>query len=261
MAPPHDMATRAQVVTLKALGLKNSEIERQTGIKTRTINSIYDRAIQRGFDPNAEQRVVHDNHVQNASRPGRPSKQTEDIKEDILNKVRQDRYGREKTCAYIAAEMGGISAMTVWRVLRKAGMKKTKPTRKPGLTKKMKEERLAFCRHHQHWTLEDWKNVIWSDETSIILLYRAGGYRIWRSSKEALLKSCIRERWKGYSEFMFWGCFSYDKKGPYHIWQPETATERKKAELSLTKLNEELEPIMQEQWELNIGIERLGLQN
>ena len=100
----HDIATRAQVVTLKALGLKNSEIERQTGIKTRTINSIYDRAIQRGFDPNAEQRVVHDNHVQNASRPGRPSKQTEDIKEGILNKVRQDRYGREKTCAYIVQQ-------------------------------------------------------------------------------------------------------------------------------------------------------------
>jgi len=61
--------------------------------------------------------------------------------------------------------------MTVWRVLCKAGMKKIKPTRKPGLTKKMKEERLAFCHRHQHWTLEDWKNVIWSDETSIILLY------------------------------------------------------------------------------------------
>ena len=40
MAPytSHDMATRAQVVTLKALGLKNSEIEQQTGIQPRTIN-------------------------------------------------------------------------------------------------------------------------------------------------------------------------------------------------------------------------------
>jgi len=88
MAPytSHDMATRAQVVTLKALGLKNSEIERQTGIQPRTINYIYDQAIQRGFNPNAEQQVVRNNHVQTASRSGRPSKQTEDIKEDILNK-------------------------------------------------------------------------------------------------------------------------------------------------------------------------------
>ena len=58
---------------------------------------------------------------------------------------------------------------------------------------------------------------------------------------------------------MFWGCFLYDKKGPYHIWQPETAAERKKAQLSLTKLNEELEPKMQEQWELNSGMGRLHL--
>jgi hypothetical protein len=36
---------------------------------------------------------------------------------------------------------------------------------------------------------------------------------------------------------MFWGCFSYDKKGPYRIWQPETAAERKEADKILAKLN------------------------
>src|SRR5437588_874331 len=28
---------------------------------------------------------------------------------------------------------------------------------------------------------------------------------------------------------MFWGCFSYDKKGPMHIWQKETAAQRRAA--------------------------------
>ena len=93
----------------------------------------------------------------------------------------------------------------------------------------MKLERLKFCRDHADWTLEDQKNVIWSDETSVVLNHRRGGYRIWRAADERFVKSCIRSRWKGYSEFMFWGCFSYDKKGPCHIWQPETAVERKKA--------------------------------
>ena len=45
--------------------------------------------------------------------------------------------------------------------------------------------------------------MIWSDETSVILLHRRGGYRIWRSKDEAFVRSCIRERWKGASEFMF----------------------------------------------------------
>jgi hypothetical protein len=178
-------------------------------------------------------------------------------------KVRHDRYGREKTAADIAGELSSdgidISASTVLRILHKAGFKKTKPTRKPGLTKKMRADRLAWCRAHQHWTLEDWKAVIWSDETAVVLLHRRGGYRIWRTSKEAFVRSAIRERWKGYSEFMFWGCFSYDKKGPCHCWLPETAQEKKKAEKDIVAWNKELEPLMREEWELTTGLERMGL--
>jgi hypothetical protein len=43
----------------------------------------------------------------------------------------------------------------VWRVLRKAEYKKTKPTRKPRLTKRIKDKRLAWCKEHKDWTIED----------------------------------------------------------------------------------------------------------
>jgi hypothetical protein len=43
---------------------------------------------------------------------------------------------------------------------------------------------------------------------------------------------------------MFWGCFSYDKKGPCHIWKPETTQERRDAEEDLEKINEAIEPTM-----------------
>ena len=82
-----------------------------------------------------------------AYRQGR-KKQTEDIKNVILEKVRRDRYGREKTCDYIAAEVGGVSAKTVWRILRASRLRKIKPTRKPGLTEQMKLKRLKFYRDH-----------------------------------------------------------------------------------------------------------------
>ena len=89
MAPhaAHDMATRAQVIALKALSIPNKEINRQTGVGLQTINTIYDRAIERGFDPNAEQPVIRDTHIQTAPQSGRPSKQTEEIKREILDKV------------------------------------------------------------------------------------------------------------------------------------------------------------------------------
>jgi hypothetical protein len=88
------------------------------------------------------------------------------------------------------------------------------------LTAAIKSERYKFILAHRYWTLEDWKAVIWLDETSIVLGHRRGGYWVWRRPYEAYVRSYVRERWKGYSKFMFWGCFIYDFKGPYYIWKP-----------------------------------------
>ncbi len=52
---------------------------------------------------------------------------------------------------------------------------------------------------------------------------------------------------------MFSGCFSYDRKGPCHIYQPETPPQKKAAEEELPKLDEELEPILREEWKLKTG--------
>ena len=60
---------------------------------------------------------------------------------------------------------------------------------------------------------------------------------------------------------MFWGCFSYDFKGPCHIWVPETLKEQKEAAEVLDKLNKEIEPKLKEDWELTTGVRRMGLRN
>ena len=46
----HDNSTRAAVVVLKAIGKLNYKITELTRVKKRTINSIYTRAIKRGFN-------------------------------------------------------------------------------------------------------------------------------------------------------------------------------------------------------------------
>jgi hypothetical protein len=48
---------------------------------------------------------------------------------------------------------------------------------------------------------------------------------------------------------MFWGCFSYDLKGPCHIWQKETVEERLRAQGVLDSWNESLEPEYRRRWE------------
>jgi hypothetical protein len=123
----------------------------------------------------------------------------------------------------------------------------------------MKEARYQFALRYQHWTLEDWKAIIWSDETSVILGHRRGGHRVWRTSKEAYDPHVKRTRWKGHSEFMFWGCFSYDKKGPFHIWKAETAAQKRAAEMDLQQQNEAIEAENKAAWEIETGMRRVNL--
>jgi len=63
-------------------------------------------------------------------------------------------------------------------------------------------------------------NVIWSNKTLVVLGYRLRGYRVWRQLEERFLRSTIRPRWKGYSEFMFWGQLLILQKGPLPYLDP-----------------------------------------
>jgi hypothetical protein len=85
-------------------------------------------------------------------------------------------------------------------------------------------ERLKWCLDHRD---EDWRHVIFSDETSVQLGGVRGRRRVLRKKEETFHKHVIQRRWKGFSEFMWWSCFSYYEKGPYHIWEPETLAEKK----------------------------------
>lgn len=97
--------------------------------------------------------------MEDAPRSGRPPVQTDENVQAVLHKVRRDRYRRERSCTDLAGHLSqeGIQlfATTICRVLKKAEFRKTKLTRKPGLTKRMKEERLKWCSKQKDWTLED----------------------------------------------------------------------------------------------------------
>src|SRR5258708_25259025 len=56
-----------------------------------------------------------------------------------------------------------VSVQTVRRALKKTGLKAVVKAKRPALSQCHHRERLDFAKSHQHWTVEDWKRVIWSD--------------------------------------------------------------------------------------------------
>jgi hypothetical protein len=58
---------------------------------------------------------------------------------------------------------------TVYRVLKENRYSVFKRTVKPSLTEEQKAAHLQWCLIYKDWTIEDWKKVIFSDETSVQL--------------------------------------------------------------------------------------------
>ena len=107
----------------------------------------------------------------------------------------------------------------------------------------MKEARLAFAIRYKDWTIKDWKRVIWIDETSVVLGQRKGNHQVWKTPLEGEepVAFTIRERYHKGTKFIFWSSFSWDWKGPYHCWAPETKKKKAKSVIKIAAMNAELE--------------------
>jgi hypothetical protein len=60
---------------------------------------------------------------------------------------------------------------------------------------------------------------------------------------------------------MFWGAFTYDKKGPCHIWEEETAAEKIASKKDLEERNTAKVDEDRRMWEITNGVRRTGLRN
>jgi len=66
---------------------------------------------------------------------------------------------------------------------------------------------LQFARDHQNWTVEDWKNVAWSDESQFLLRHSDGRVRIGHKQNENMDPSCLVTAVQAGGGEMVWGMF------------------------------------------------------
>ena len=230
------------------------------------IYKLYQRAFARGFNPDTC-KIVKVEHVQDDDKSGR-LKCSQVVVDLILKTVIKDRQTRQQSSQAIANEVSktpgiaSVSASTVWRVLTAEGFRLYKRIFKPGLTKDNRIKRLRWCEEHSEenrWTLERWKNVIWTNKTSVQLQSVRGKRRVQRKPDEEFIKDVIIERWKGFSEFIQWSAFSWDFKSPPHIQKPETIEEKKAAKVDLTARNTARIAQDEINWRMATGMRRMGL--
>lgn len=94
------------------------------------------------------------------------------------------------------------------------GMRSVVKKKKPLLSKFHKKARLNFANLYKEWTEDDWKQVIWSDESKINRLGSDGIKYTWKKKGEGLLdREIIGTKKFGGGNIMVWGCMGWEGVG------------------------------------------------
>lgn len=108
-----------------------------------------------------------------------------------------------------------VHVETVRRNLRRQNIRAYVQQKRPGLKREHVQERLAFARRHIKWTVNDWKRVMFSDE-SIISRVGSFGRNYYYSDREhkRLLPHQVRSMSQvGGGKMMVWGCITFSGPG------------------------------------------------
>src|SRR5579859_1573388 len=153
--------------------------------------------------------------IKNLPRPGRPRKLSNAA-------VRYLVRNAESECRVPFKELRNscnidVSIQTMRRRLQEEGIRKWRAVKRPLLTQKHANERLAWARAHRNWTVDDWKRVIWSDETAVQKDSNGTGYWVFRhqNKREKYAPQNVRMKTKnGNLSQLIWACFVGNTLGP-----------------------------------------------
>ena len=149
---------RLQVITLYQHTTKtHEEIVLEVGVNQSTVSRIIKR-----FEESGDYKTRYENCGGQNKKFG---------ERDLRHLRKLAVKSPRSTAADIHEAMGesaaDVSLRTIQRALNEAGCSVRTPQQKPYLSPSNVEKRFKWAQEHAQWTVKEWKNVLWSDETII----------------------------------------------------------------------------------------------
>jgi transposase len=193
-------AKKENILALALNGLSVHSIASKTGVGKSTVSEILQNIHPNRSTPSA----------------GRPSKLSSTAQRTIVTQI---TTGKATNAVQAMKHINTIishpvSSQTVRNVLKKHSFKAVVKKKKPLLSARHRQKRLAFALKYKEWTVEDWKKVIWSDETKINRFGSDGRQWVWKQQGEGLVEKEIQGTVKfGGGNVMVWGCMGWEGVG------------------------------------------------
>lgn len=169
-----------------------------------------------------------ENAVKYESKPecrGRKPKISPTTERSIIRFVKKNPFASSNEVKYEFSL--DVDSSTIRKRLIKNKLHASRPRKVPYLSTKNIKKRLIFAQKHVTWSVEKWRNILWSDETKCNLFNSDCGLQYVRRPKNSSLKPqyTVKTIKHGGGSIMVWGCFSYHGVGPlYRIEDIMTST-------------------------------------
>lgn len=168
------------------------------------------------------------------------------IKDIVIKNPRLTARGVQKELG----ECGdGISIRTMQRALNEAGCKAIKPSKCPLLTAVQIQKRYQWAKEHATWGIEEWKKVIWSDETMLRVEDNCPRFVRLVDGHEKTADHYLKSV-KHPTQVMIWSCFYYGGTGRAHVVEKNLNSEEYIAEI----VNRRVVPQLRDWFEAGGGL-------
>lgn len=155
--------------------------------------------------------------LEDRPRSGRPSVVGRVPKIIITKSIGKRRQSTGKLAKKLTKHGYPMHGTTVWRHMRKTLKLRPYKIRKvPKLTEKQKEARVEFAKAHKDWSVEDWKNVLWTDESPYEIFHPPNPQndRVWTDDRS---KVPVAQVVKHPPKIMVWGLMSFRALSELHV--------------------------------------------
>jgi len=190
-------AQRSSVVSLLNDGYSYCEIQARTGLGKGTVVRI--------------SKEVEGNKENNSG--GCPSKLSACDKQSIVHQISSGKLDNAVQATQFINSIipNPVTPQIVRNTLKESGFYSETKKKVPMLKLTHRQRRLKFACFHQNWTVEDWKRVLWSDETKINRIGSDGKVYVWKQWGEPLSDWTTTPTVKhgGGNNLMVWGCMGW----------------------------------------------------
>ena len=198
---------RAVARTLVLEDYSQSEAASRTRMSQASVSNATKRFKETGRDFNRK-----------SKRNGRPRISTDRDDRFLARRSLQDRFKRATKLREEWEKIGlNASVSTIRRRLRAANLTGRVARKTPLLTITHKQRRLDFAKKHKSWSKEDWKRVLWTDESPFSMFRECGKNYVRRRPGEEFNPECVTLTMKhGGGKIQVWGCFTARGVGDIH---------------------------------------------